>query len=284
MIVDKKTLNCKGRLLWIEDPVIMGILNITPDSFYSESRVMLPQQALDKALSMINDGASIIDIGGASSRPGAQEVSEQEEMDRVLPIIETISKVIPDSILSIDTYRSSVAKAAVNSGASIVNDISAGRIDENMYPAIAEMEVPYILMHMQGNPQSMQKNPTYQNVTLEVLDFFIEELGKLRALNVKDVILDPGFGFGKMTSHNYELMNGLHTFRFLECIVLAGISRKSMIHKALNIAPEESLNGTTALHMKALMEGAKILRVHDVKPAVEVINLYKLLEKHQPES
>ena len=280
MILDKYTLNCNGQLVWLEDPAIMGILNITPDSFYEASRVNAIDQALAMAESMIKDGATFIDIGGTSSRPGAGISKAEEELRRVLPIIRAIHDRFPDTIISVDTYHSLVAKESVSAGASIVNDISAGRIDEAMYQTVADLEIPYVLMHMSGDPTNMQVNPIYDNVTLSVLDFFIEEIGKLRQLLVKDIIIDPGFGFGKTIEHNYQLLNGLHTFRFLECVVLAGISRKSMIYKALDISPELALNGTTALHMKALDQGAKILRVHDVKEAVECVKLWKLLQEN----
>lgn len=282
MIWDKKTLNCHGRLVVVEKPMVMGIINATPDSFHAESRSQNIEAALTKTDQMIKEGVDILDIGGVSTRPGAVEVPVEEELQRVIPIIKEIKSLHPDTLISIDTYQSRVAEAAVNAGADIINDISAGRIDQRMYDAVADLDVPYILMHMKGNPATMQFNPTYENVCLEVLDFFIWEIDKLRKRLVKDILLDPGFGFGKLLEHNYQLLNGLHAFRFLECPLLVGLSRKSMIHRPLKILPDEALNGTTALHMKALQEGAKFLRVHDVKEAVEAIQLFQLLENNQP--
>ena len=284
MIIDKETLNCNGRLFLLDQPKVMGILNATPDSFFSGSRVQEVDGAIAKADVMIQEGAAIIDIGGVSTRPGAEEVSIDEEKERVLPIIKAIHVAHPEVIISIDTYNSEVAASAVVEGASIVNDVSAGRIDHRMYDVVGELKVPYILMHMKGDPQTMQDTPEYNNVGLEVLDFFIAKIDKLRSRFIPDIILDPGFGFGKTVAHNYELLNTIHAFRFLQCPVLTGISRKSMIYKPLDIAPEDALNGTTALHMKALIEGSKILRVHDVKAAMETIRLFELLESNQPKS
>ena len=282
MIIDKETLNCNGRLFLLDRPKVMGILNVTPDSFFSGSRVQEVDAAITRASSMISEGASIIDIGGVSTRPGAEEVSTSDEKKRVLPIIKALHEEHPEVIISIDTYNSKVAIAAVEAGASIINDVSAGRIDEQMYDAVGELNVPYILMHMQGLPRTMQTSPNYNNVGLEVLDFFIAEIDKLRKRHIPDIILDPGFGFGKTVAHNYELLNSIHAFRFLRCPVMTGLSRKSMIYKPLGITADEALNGTTALHMKALIEGSKLLRVHDVKAAVETVRLFELLEANQP--
>jgi len=280
--VDKETLNCNGRLVMLDKPRVMGILNITPDSFYADSRVSAIDEALGRAEAMIKDGATIIDVGGVSTRPGANTVKISEEKNRVLPIVKALSSTQPDVIISIDTYNSEVAAEAVKQGASMVNDISAGRIDERMYDVVGDLNVPYILMHMQGDPKNMQTAPSYENVGLEVLDFFITEIEKLRKRKIPDIILDPGFGFGKTVAHNYELLNSIHAFRFLECPVLSGVSRKSMIYKPLGVTAEAALNGTTAIHMKALMEGSKILRVHDVRAAVETVKLFELMETNQP--
>lgn len=280
MIEVRSTLNCKGRLLTLEKPIVMGILNVTPDSFYSLSRVSNEKEILEKSEKMLTEGAAILDIGGMSSRPGADMISEAEEIQRVLPAIETILKHFPDAILSIDTVQAEVARQSIAAGAAIINDISAGRIDATMYPTVAELKVPYVLMHMRGTPQNMQENPTYENVVLEVLDFFIAEVGKLRELGVKDIILDAGFGFGKTLDHNYQLLKHLHVFQILELPILTGISRKSMVYKPLGGSAKDALNGTSALHMVALQQGSKILRTHDVKEAVEVIKLWKQLEAY----
>jgi dihydropteroate synthase len=213
-----------------------------------------------------------------SSRPGSLPISEEEELNRILPVIELITRQLPEAILSIDTYRSGVAKLAVEAGASIINDISAGRMDANMYKTVGQLKVPYILMHMKGSPADMQLKPVYENVVEEVLDFFIAELGKLREAAIRDVIIDPGFGFGKTVEHNYQLLKNLHVFKITGVPILTGISRKSMIYKVLNTTPELALNGTSALHMVALQQGARILRTHDVAEAVEVIALYTKME------
>ncbi|HMQ46697.1 MAG TPA: dihydropteroate synthase [Saprospiraceae bacterium] len=278
MLFPKQTINCKGHLLSLEQPQVMGILNCTPDSFYDGGKYRVEADLLRQAEKMLEEGAAIIDIGGASSRPGADWVSVDEELSRVLPAIELIRKYFPDALLSIDTVWSEVARRSIAAGVCMVNDISAGRIDPKLYDMVAELGVPYILMHMQGRPDTMQVQPVYEDVVLEVLDFFIAEVGKLRALGVKDIILDPGFGFGKQVSHNYSLLKEMHVFGILELPVLAGISRKSMINKVLGTKPEHALYGTTALHVVALQQGAKLLRVHDVKPAVQTIKLWQTLE------
>ncbi len=275
-------MNCNGRLFLLDTPKVMGILNATPDSFYKGSRVSEVDAAIAKADKMIKAGAAIIDIGGVSTRPGADEVSISDEKERVIPIITAIHGDHSDVIISIDTYNSEVALAAVSAGASIINDISAGRLDDRMYDVVGELSVPYILMHMKGTPQNMQTDPTYSNVGLEILDFFINEIDKLRQRQIPDIILDPGFGFGKTIAHNYELLNSIHAFRFLRCPLLTGVSRKSMIYQPLGITADDALNATTALHMKALIEGSKILRVHDVKEAVETIRLFELMEANMP--
>jgi dihydropteroate synthase len=278
MTFEKLTLNCNGKLLSLASPLVMGILNVTPDSFFDGGKHLSEDGILRQTEKMLKEGAAIIDIGGMSSRPGAEIIDEAEELLRVLPVVEKILREFPGTILSIDTIRSEVARQAVEAGAAIVNDISAGRFDEKMFATVAALDVPYILMHMQGAPKDMQTAPKYDDVVREVLDFFIIETGKLRELGVKDIIADPGFGFGKTVEHNFELLKKMHVFRMLEVPVLAGISRKSMICKVLGVNPPQALNGTTALHMVALQQGAKILRVHDVREAMETIRLWEQLE------
>ncbi|MCW5922191.1 MAG: dihydropteroate synthase [Saprospiraceae bacterium] len=258
----------------------MGILNVTPDSFFDGGKFAGVDAALRQAEKMLSEGAAILDVGGASSRPGAAEVSEKEELERVVPVVEAIQRHFPKTIVSADTWRASVAQAAVAAGASIVNDISGGQFDEQMFETVARLEVPYILMHIQGTPATMQQAPHYDNVTLEVLDYFIQKIARLRAVGVKDIVLDPGFGFGKTVEHNYQLLKHLRVFANTTGMpVLAGISRKSMICKVLKVSPEHALNGTTALHVVALQQGANILRAHDVKEAVEVVRLWEQLEQ-----
>ena len=276
---NEMTLNCNGRLIDLSRPVIMGILNRTPDSFFDGGRFSDEKALLAQVENMIREGAAMIDVGGASTRPGAEEVPQNEELRRVIPAIEAIKKHFPDIVISIDTWRAEVARDAAGAGASVVNDISAGRFDPQMYRTVASLGVPYILMHISGTPQTMQQNPHYEDVVNEVLDFFIRELEKLRTAGIKDIVLDPGFGFGKTVEHNYQLLKNLHVFEAVTGLpVLAGISRKSMICKVLKVKPEHALNGTTALHMVALREGARILRAHDVKEAAEVIRLWEILE------
>lgn len=271
-------LNCKGRLLDLSQPVVMGILNLTPDSFYDGGRLGGLDALLRRAEQMVAEGVAIFDVGGASTRPGAAEVEEQEELARVLKPIEALAARFPEVPISIDTWRARVAREAVASGASIVNDVSAGKMDIGMYEAVAYLGVPYILMHMRGQPKTMQQQPDYGDVVTEVLDFLIREVGRLRALGIKDIVLDPGFGFGKTLEHNFTLLQNLHVFEAVTGLpLLAGVSRKSMICKALGVKPADALNGTTALHMVALQQGARILRVHDVKEAMEVIGLYQQL-------
>lgn len=273
----QSSLNCKGRLLDLSRPIVMGILNVTPDSFFDGGKLADISAVLAQAEKMLHDGASILDVGGASSRPGAVEVSASEEMQRVIPVVELLHQNFPEALLSVDTWRGAVARSAVDAGASLVNDISGSRLDAEMFDTVSKLGVPYVLMHMQGTPGDMQKSPQYEDVVTEVLDFFIQKLEVLRRLGVKDVVLDPGFGFGKTLEHNFALLKNLHVFQnVLELPVLAGISRKSMICKPLGIKPGEALNGSTALHMVALQQGANILRVHDVREAMEVIQLWEL--------
>ncbi|HNE28045.1 MAG TPA: dihydropteroate synthase [Saprospiraceae bacterium] len=275
----QSTLNCKGRLLDLSRPQVMGILNVTPDSFFDGGRYGDPSHALRQAEKMIRDGASILDVGGASSRPGAAEVPEEEETRRVLPVIEALSAEFPDTIVSVDTWRAGVALTAAEAGAGIINDISAGNLDENLLTAVAKIQAPYVLMHMQGAPATMQANPQYEDVVTDVLDFFLEKTAVLRTLGIRDIVLDPGFGFGKNLEHNYLLLNNLSTFSAVTGLpVLAGLSRKSMICKVLKVNPEHALNGTTALHMVALQQGARILRAHDVREAREVIQLWEAVD------
>lgn len=258
----------------------MGILNITTDSFYEGSRFTETDTLLRQAEKMLAEGAAILDIGGASSRPGAEEVDETEETQRVTGAVETMLQRFPDALLSVDTWRASVAQAAVEAGAAIINDISAGRMDPKMYETVAALQTPYVLMHMKGTPADMQKQAVYEDIVTEVLDFFIAEITRLRALGIKDIVLDPGFGFGKTIPHNYTLLKNLHVFhRVTGLPVLAGLSRKSMIYKYLGIQPEQALNGTTALHMVALQQGANILRAHDVREAVETIRLWEAIQE-----
>lgn len=281
MLHQKSTLNCNGQLIDLSDPIIMGVLNVTPDSFFDGGKYEDAKALLHQVEKMILQGATIVDIGGMSSRPGANLIEEEEELNRVIPIIEKIKDTFPEVIISIDTVRSEVARQSVSAGASIINDISAGSIDGNMFKTVAELNVPYVLMHMQGIPGSMQQDPDYQDVTKTVLDFFIQKVGELRDLGVKDIILDPGFGFGKTISHNYQLLQNFAIFEILDLSLLAGVSRKSMIYKVLNSTPQEALNGTTVLNTFALERGAKILRVHDVKEAKETITLWKQLNHEQ---
>lgn len=267
-------INCKGKLIDLSEPKIMGILNATPDSFYEGSRLKTLDAALKKAEEMLKFGADFLDVGGMSTRPDSDEVSEEEELKRVVLLIEKISREFPESLISIDTYRSKVAKESVEAGAAIVNDISAGSLDENMFKTVAKLQVPYILMHMQGTPKNMQKNPVYEDVVLEINHFFSQKINELYALGVNDIILDPGFGFGKTVEHNYQLLANLDLIGEGRLPILAGVSRKSMIYNVLNISPSESLNGTTVVNTLALQKGAAILRVHDVKEAKEVTQLW----------
>lgn len=274
-------MNCKGKLIDLTKPKVMGILNSTPDSFFSGSRVGNLDAALKVAEQMLTDGVDFLDIGGMSTRPNSDEVSENEELNRVIPLFEVILKEFPDALISVDTYRSKVAKEAVNAGAALVNDISAGSMDGEMFSTMAELKVPYILMHMQGKPKTMQQNPTYENVVIEINQFFSEKIRELNELGVNDILLDPGFGFGKTVEHNYELMQNLNLLGFEKFPLLVGVSRKSMVTRLLNVSATEALNGTTALHMIALERGAKILRVHDVKEAKEVVQIWEALHSEK---
>lgn len=272
----KETLNVGGRLIDLSSPKVMGVINITPDSFYAGSRAQGIDAAVQQAEKMLNEGATFLDLGAYSSRPGADDISVQEEMDRLLPVVEAIFKRFPDAVLSIDTFRSQVAEAAINAGAHIINDISGGQLDPNMFPTVARLQVPYILMHMKGTPQTMAHYADYTDVFAEVYDYFTEKYYELKQLGVHDVIIDPGFGFAKKPEHGYALMSRLQEFNRLQLPVLVGISRKKMIYGQLGISADEALNGTAVLNTIALTKGANILRVHDVKEAVEAIKIWEM--------
>lgn len=270
-------INCRGKLLDLSKPIVMGVLNVTPDSFYKQSQLTTEKQLLEQAEKMVKEGVSILDIGGASSRPGAISLAESEERKRVIPAVQLITKYFPNVLLSVDTYRAGIVKEAIEEGIHLVNDISASSIDKGLWDIVAVNKLPYILMHMQGTPQNMQDSPVYNNELIDVYDFFVQKIAILREKGIEDIILDVGFGFGKTLAHNYRLLNNLHVYKGLNLPMLVGISRKSMIWKALGVSPQEALNGTTALHIIALQQGANILRVHDVKEAKEVIALNALL-------
>ncbi len=267
------TLNCKGKLLVIEKPVVMGILNVTPDSFYPGSRVW-GDLLLDRAQTMLEQGAAILDIGGQSTRPGSLPVDESEELQRVVPAIASVCSHFPDCIVSVDTYYAGVARAAVEAGASIVNDISAGNASANMLSTVAALGVPFVVMHMKGMPGDMQQNPAYEDVCREVLDFFVRKTAECTQAGIHDLILDPGFGFGKTIGHNFEILKNLDLFKILGRPLICGLSRKSTVYRTLGISPEQALNGTTVLNTLSLANGAHILRVHDVLEAVEAIRLF----------
>lgn len=268
-----KTLNIQGTLMDLSEPKVMGILNITPDSFYEGSRATEPSTILKQVEKMVAEGADFIDVGGYSSRPGSTDISEREELQRILPAIQAIQKEFPKTIVSIDTFRSEVAKQAVLNGANMVNDISSGELDANMLGVVATLKVPYIAMHMRGTPQTMTQRTTYENLIKDIADYFHQKLDQFQRLGIKDTIIDPGFGFAKTIDQNFEMLNHLEYFRLLGKPLLVGLSRKSMIWRTLKSSPEEALNGTTALHTIALIKGTSILRVHDVMEAVETIKL-----------
>ena len=273
------TLNCKGKLLVIEKPLVMGIINATPDSFYNQHLHNELNAIIALAEKMISEGAAILDIGGQSTRPLSERITAEEEMKRVLPVIQLLHEKYPEIILSIDTYHSKVAAAAVNAGASIVNDISSGNMDEEMIATVAALQVPYICVHMKGTPENMQQNASYENVVQEVLDFFIKKIADCTAAGIKDIIIDPGFGFGKTIAHNFSLLKNMAVFEMLQKPMLAGISRKATIYKTLGLTADEALNGTTVLNTIALLNGAIILRVHDVMEAKEAIQLLDSYKK-----
>ena len=269
------SLNCKGKLLLIEKPLVMGILNITDDSFYAGSRLQNIEAIKNKATKIMNEGADIIDIGAQSTRPGSTRISAEEELKKLLPAIEMLTGLFPEILISIDTYHSEVARETVKAGAAIINDISAGEMDKNMLETAGSLGVAYIAMHMKGVPETMHEDTNYEDVTKQILDFFINKIADCKRDGIKDLIIDPGFGFGKNIAQNLLLLKNLSVFQMLEGPILTGLSRKSTIYKTLHISPEESLNGTTVLHTLALQNGASILRVHDVKEAKETVNLFE---------
>lgn len=273
------TINCKGKLIDLSTPKIMGILNITPDSFFDGGKYNDAQSILTQVAKMLQDGATFIDIGAYSSRPGAIHISEEEELNRILPIVKLVVSTFPDILISIDTFRSNIAKYCILEGAAIINDISGGNADSNMFATAVSLQVPYIMMHMQGTPQNMQKKPQYTNIIQDIMLDFSKKSYELKKLGLNDLIIDLGFGFGKTVAHNYELLNNLDVFHSLDCPILTGISRKSMLYKPLEISAQEALNATTYANTIALQKGSQILRVHDVKEAAEIIKLNNLLLK-----
>ena len=272
------TINCKGNLIDLSVPKVMGILNCTPDSFFDGGKYKSESDILQQVEKMLDEGATFIDIGAYSSKPGADFVSEDEELQRLLPIIDLVLKHFPETLLSIDTFRSNVAQNAIENGAAIVNDISAGMLDENMLETVAKLQVPYVMMHMKGNPQTMQSLANYEDVVKEMMFYFSERINKVRSFGLNDIIIDPGFGFAKTVEQNYEVLQKLDYFNILELPLLVGVSRKSMIYKTLENSPQEALNGTTVLNTIALQKGANILRVHDVKEAIECVALVEKLK------
>ncbi|MCS6967373.1 MAG: dihydropteroate synthase [Cytophagales bacterium] len=267
------TLRVGQRLIRLLPPKVMGIINATPDSFYAGSRVLSVDKALEQVEQMLAEGASFIDVGGYSTRPGAQEVPLEEELRRVVPIVSAIAKRFPEAIISIDTFRASVARAAIQEGAHMINDVSGGQADEQIFAVAGQLKVPYVLMHLRGNPQTMQQLTHYQNIFTELMNFFQQRILQLHAAGCHDIVLDPGFGFAKTVEQNYTLLKNLAVFSNLGKPILVGLSRKSMIWKKLGNSPQEALNGTTVLNTMAILQGAHILRVHDVRPAVEIISL-----------
>ena len=273
------TLNCKGKLLTIEQPLVMGIINATPDSFYKGDLPAGLEEIVVQVGKMTSEGASIIDIGGQSTRPGSERISASEEIQRVIPVIDSILTTYPQTIISIDTYHSEVALAAIKAGACIVNDISAGSLDPEMIHCVSSLKVPYICMHMKGSPEHMQNNPTYDDLIKEVLDFFIDKIEQCKKAGIKDIIIDPGFGFGKTIQQNFILLKQLSVFKMLDKPILTGLSRKSMVYKTLDVDVTAALNGSTVLHTIALQQGASILRVHDVKEAMQAVTLFTAFDK-----
>lgn len=271
------TLNCKGQLIDLSAPKVMGILNITPDSFYDGGSYKNEKDILLQVEKMLNEGATFIDIGAYSSRPGAKHVSEDEELKRIVPIVNLLVENYPNILLSIDTFRSKIAKQCIDAGAAIINDISAGKLDDNMLQTIADIRVPYIMMHMKGTPQTMQQDTNYKNIIKDILFYFSERIAAAKQVGIIDMIIDPGFGFAKNIEQNYEVLNQLELFKMIDKPILVGLSRKSMIYKTLDTSAKEALNGTTVLNTIALQKGASILRVHDVKEAMESIKLVESL-------
>lgn len=271
----KKTLSVKGQLINLTHPIVMGILNITPDSFYDGNKYTCEQSLLRQAEKIIEEGATILDVGAYSSRPGGSSIAEEEEAKRVRKALRAITQSFPEIILSIDTFRASIAKLAVEEGASMVNDISGGALDQKMFETVAALKVPYVLMHMRGTPQDMLQHTHYDNLLIEIIDYFQKKIYQLRQWGVKDIIIDPGFGFAKTTTQNYKILKSLNYLQVLQLPILMGVSRKSMIYKMLGKGPAEALNGTSVLNTIGLMQGASILRVHDVREAIEAITLVK---------
>lgn len=271
------TINCLGKLVDLSVPKVMGILNVTPNSFFDGGKYHNEKELLEQVGKMLDEGAAFIDIGAYSSKPSAEFVSEAEEIERLIPIVKLVLRHFPETLISVDTFRANVAKAAVENGACIVNDISAGSLDANMMQTIAKLQVPYVMMHMKGNPQTMQSLAKYENITREMLVYFSEKVAQARSLGINDLIIDPGFGFAKILEQNFEVMNSLELFQMLELPILVGVSRKSMIYKTLETKADFALNGTTVLNTIALQKGANILRVHDVKEAIESIRLISRL-------
>jgi len=271
------TLNCNNRLISLDKPVVMGIINVNENSFYSASRANTTDLVLEKASKMLQEGATILDLGAMSSKPGTDIISIDDELNLILPAVEAVKKYFPEAIISVDTLRSKVAQEVIQAGASMINDISAGTFDSNMMKLVSSFRVPYIMMHMKGLPSDMQQNPSYEDVVMEITRFFVLNIQKAKDVGIADIIIDPGFGFGKSLEHNYQIMKQLEVLQIFDLPVMAGISRKSMIWRPLNTNADSALNGTTALHIYALQKGAKILRVHDVKEAMECITLYQLL-------
>lgn len=280
-ITTARYINVNGSLLDLSQPRVMGILNVTPDSFYAGSRTQTEAEIVRRVKQIVSEGAAIIDIGAYSSRPNADNVSAREEMERLRMGLKILFEIQPDAVVSVDTFRADVARMCVEEyGVAIINDIAAGEMDANMFHTVAAMNVPYIMMHMQGTPQSMQQHPHYDNLLKEVFLYFARKVQQLRDLGVKDIILDPGFGFGKTMEHNYELLSHLEEFRIFELPLLVGVSRKSMIYRLLDITPQEALNGTTVLDTICLLKGADILRVHDVKEAVETVRIVQAMRNN----
>jgi len=271
-------INCKGKLIDLSVPKVMGILNLTPDSFYDGGKFRSEKKVLEHTEKMLSEGATFIDVGAYSSRPGATHISEEEELQRLIPMVELLLKEFPNILISVDTFRSIVAEKAVGAGVAMINDISAGNLDKNMFETVAKLQVPYIMMHMKGNPQTMKNETDYKNLLQEIIFYFSEKITLLRKLGVNDILVDPGFGFSKNIQQNFEVMNRLSIFQNLDVSVLVGVSRKSMIYKTLETSAANALNGTTFLNTIALMNGAKILRVHDVKEAVECTKLFAQLK------
>ncbi len=272
------TINCRGDLIELSKPLVMGILNVTPDSFYDGGKYRNEKAILNQVDKMLTEGATFVDVGAYSSRPGAAAISSEEELRRILPIVQLIVKEFPESILSIDTFRSEIVVQCLDAGAAMINDISAGKLDDQMLTTIAEYKVPYIMMHMKGTPQSMKEQTEYENLLEDILYYFSERIAAARTLGIHDIIIDPGFGFSKTVEQNYQLLGSLELFQTFNVPILAGLSRKSMIYKVLESTAKLALNGTSALNMLALTKGATILRVHDVKEAMECIKLYEQLK------